>query len=409
MRIAVHDYAGHPFVFELSRQLAKAGHEVMHLFFEGDPGPKGASTLRTSDSRNLHISPVKIRRNYRKDNLFVRRSQDIEYGLNCSREILAFDPDIILSGNTPIESQNILLSSATRKGACFVFWMQDFYSLAIRELVGNKFLGFGGLISSYYESLERRLLGKSDAVVIISDDFIPGLEGIFVDHSEFYTIPNWGAIEDISVVEKLNPWSRKMGLQSEYVILYSGTLGLKHDPMAICALSDHFADDRDVRIVVSAVGAGFDALKSELESNPRPNLILKGLEPFDALPDMLGSADTFVALLEEDAGRYSVPSKVLSYLCAGRPILLSAPSSNLSSKIVLEAGAGRVVKPGDHQSLAAAAEELKLAPDVRQAMGASGRRYAERSFDIEVIAKQFVGVFEAAVERRERGRPATAK
>lgn len=333
--------------------------------------------------------------------MLVRRAQDIEYGRNCSDVILAFKPDVIISGNTPIESQKKLVSAAFKGQIHFVFWMQDFYSLAIRELIGTRMFGAGRFISAYYECIERSLLKRSDEVIIISDDFFPGLDRIHVDHSEFHIIPNWGAIGDIPTVEKSNPWLESMGLDTEYVILYSGTLGLKHDPMAICALADHFSSDPSVKVVVSAIGAGCDALKSELDVNPRPNLILKGLEPIEVLPDMLGAADTFVALLEEDAGRYSVPSKILSYLCAARPILLSAPASNLSSKIVLEAGAGRVVKPGDHQALVAAADELKCAPDLRRAMGAAGRRYAESSFDMEAIAKRFTGVFESALERRQ--------
>ena len=50
-----------------------------------------------------------------------------------------------------------------------------------------------------------------------------------------------------------------------------------------------------------------------------------GFQPFEVLPDVLGSADVLVAILEPDAGVFSVPSKVLSYFCAGRPVLLAVP------------------------------------------------------------------------------------
>ena len=36
-------------------------------------------------------------------------------------------------------------------------------------------------------------------------------------------------------------------------------------------------------------------------------------QPYDSLPDMLGAADVAIALLEPEAGIFSVPSKVLSY------------------------------------------------------------------------------------------------
>ena len=76
------------------------------------------------------------------------------------------------------------------------------------------------------------------------------------------------------------------------------------------------------------------------------------------LPDVLGSADVLVAILEADAGVFSVPSKVLSYFCAGRPVLLAVPRENLAAKIVVESGAGLVVEPSDVAGFCRAAQQL---------------------------------------------------
>ena len=65
-----------------------------------------------------------------------------------------------------------------------------------------------------------------------------------------------------------------------------------------------------------------------------------------------------VAILEADAGVFSVPSKVLSYLCAGRPLLLAVPKENLAAKIVVECGAGLVVEPSDLAGFCAAARQV---------------------------------------------------
>jgi hypothetical protein len=42
MRIAVCDYCGHPFQVQLSRQLARRGHDVLHLHSADFVTPKGA-------------------------------------------------------------------------------------------------------------------------------------------------------------------------------------------------------------------------------------------------------------------------------------------------------------------------------------------------------------------------------
>ncbi len=86
---------------------------------------------------------------------------------------------------------------------------------------------------------------------------------------------------------------------------------------------------------------------------------------------------------------YSVPSKVLSYLCAGRALLVSVPAENLAGRIVAREGAGVVVEPGDRDEFLTAAERLLGSPDERARMGANGRRYAESAFAIEPIAERF--------------------
>ena len=70
------------------------------------------------------------------------------------------------------------------------------------------------------------------------------------------------------------------------------------------------------------------------------------LQSFRDLPAALASSSVLVALLGEESGEFSVPSKVLTYHCAGRPLLLSVPASNLAARIVEQNSTGLVVPPG---------------------------------------------------------------
>jgi colanic acid biosynthesis glycosyl transferase WcaI len=404
MRIAIHDYAGHPFVFELSRQLAREGHEVRHFYFAGDLGPKGDSQVRPTDPPSFSIEPLRIRGEYSKDKLVARRRNDIEYGRVAGSRIAAFRPDVVLSGNTPLESQGALMRAVRRSGSAFVFWMQDFYSVAVAWQIGRKWYGLGRLISGYYRRMERRQIESSDAVVLISDGFRGELARMCPAAGPVHVIPNWGALPAIPERPKHNPWSEANALADRFVFLYSGTLGLKHEPLMLLELADAFADDDSVRIVVAAEGTGARLLDEQLVSRPRPNLVRLGLQPLDGFPNVLGSADVVLALLEADAGQFSVPSKVLSYLCAGRAILLSAPLQNLAAEVVREAGAGLTVEAGDARALVDAARTLRLDDAHRVELGSNGRRYAERHFDVPAVASRFEAVFEEAIARRESGR-----
>ena len=49
-RILVHDYAGHPFQVQLSRELAARGHSVLHVHSASVQTPQGALVRRADES-----------------------------------------------------------------------------------------------------------------------------------------------------------------------------------------------------------------------------------------------------------------------------------------------------------------------------------------------------------------------
>ena len=96
-----------------------------------------------------------------------------------------------------------------------------------------------------------------------------------------------------------------------------------------------------------------------------------------------------MGILEKDAGVFSVPSKILSYLCAGRPLAAAMPNDNLASKLVVDNRAGIVVEPDDETGFISAIVELLSNAKLRDRYGANGRRYAEAHFQISHICDQF--------------------
>jgi glycosyltransferase involved in cell wall biosynthesis len=141
-------------------------------------------------------------------------------------------------------------------------------------------------------------------------------------------------------------------------------------------------------------------LREMLRARPLPNLRLLPFQPIERYPDILGSADVLIALLEPTAGTFSVPSKVLSYLCGGRSILAAIPPENLAARTIERAGAGLVVSPTDEEAFLVAAKRLRVEDSLRNEFGRAARAYAERTFDTDRITDRFETVIERAVTRR---------
>jgi glycosyltransferase involved in cell wall biosynthesis len=387
--VMVHDYAGHPFTAELSRELARNGYIVHHVFFAGDKGPKGRNLRESDDPEPLTFHAISIDRDYSKTNLFVRRSCDIEYGNKIATLIEEVRPDIVLSGNTPTETQEPILKATKKRGAKFVFWCQDFYSIAAKEILSKRLPVLGSIIGSYYTHLEKRQMRNSDHIVHITEAFRQQTNEWGIPTEKVSVIPNWAAISAISVKNRDNPWSDAQKLSSGRRIIYSGTLALKHNPRLLMALAESI--DPPDELIVIANGVGMDWLREQKLG--KPTLRCLPLQPIEVFEEVLASSDVLVAVIEEDAGRFSVPSKVLSYLCAERPIVLAAPADNLAAQIVKETGAGSISNPKDIDAFVSSAQAYLDNPADRLASGVAGRSYAERTFQIEKVADAFCKVF----------------
>ena len=392
MRIVVHDYAGHAFPTSLSRALAARGHEVVHAFASSLQTPRGDLVRKPGDSPTLEFREIQMNPEYVRYKYSFRRRRNMEvcYGKEVAKFITAWKPDAVLSGNTPTETQEPITRAAIADGGRFYYWVQDFYSLAVDKILRRKIPVAGGWVGSWYRHLDRRQFQRSSKIIAITEDFTPILSSEFgVDPSQVAVIPNWALIEEIPVLPKDNPWSRRHALHDKFVYLYSGTIGMKHNPAMLLELARRHAENPEVRVVIVSEGIGAEWLRKEGAAAKLPNLIILPYQPFQDLPAVLASGDVLVGILEEEAGTFSVPSKTLSYLCAGRPLLLAIPLDNLAARITRNHKAGLTVAPGDLEGFLAAASELHQSEILRAELATNARAYAEETFPIEKTAAIF--------------------
>jgi glycosyltransferase involved in cell wall biosynthesis len=261
----------------------------------------------------------------------------------------------------------------------------------------------GGLVAWIADYTEAAVARNSEHVIAISETFLEVLERWGLSSEAVTVIPNWAALPEMPVRPRDNQWARSHDLAGRHTVIYAGTLGLKHDPRIFLRLAEALQQaDPEARVVVISEGQGRDLLEKERAQRDLNNLMLLDYQPYDCLPDVLGTADVLVAVLEPDASRYSVPSKVFNYLCAARPVVGVMPADNAAAITLTTSGAGVLADPGDTGKAASRILELLAAPPLRAEMGAAGRRYAEATFDVTTIATTFEEVLFAAAGSQNR-------
>lgn len=375
-KIIVHDFAGHPFQLDLSKEFSlNDEYKLFHIYFDSGLGPKGDFANNKSD---VEIIGIKLPIKYSKNNIFKRVICEFIYGLYLFLWLNKIKPDVVLSGNCPIDSYwGIFLSKRIFKFK-LIYWVQDIYGSAIKSILSNK-LGIIGLyVGKIYEYREKKQFRSSDALVTISDIMHEYISSVVKDKNiDVRLIPNWGNLSEIHYTAPVK--SKELP-----TLIYTGTLGFKHDPDVLIRLSNNLKGFANIEVYTQ--GSAVEYLKNK---NNASNLKIYDLLPFNEFTKKLQSAKGFLCLIEEDASKYCVPSKVLNYLCAGRPTIIIGDLTNAAAQIIEFNNAGIIINKCEVEDIYDHIKKMLHNFNYYFEMCQNSRFYAEDEFKIKNITNKF--------------------
>ncbi|MCE5292000.1 MAG: glycosyltransferase family 4 protein [Nocardiaceae bacterium] len=395
MRLLVHDYSGHPFQAELSRSLAGRGHTVRHSTCASHVSGKG--DLSNDSSGRLTYS--ELGRSPLHKQAFIRRMrEEVGFGLELIRETRRFKPDAVVLSNVPIPMQVAVSIYFSLVRMPWLYWMQDVQGVAVRSFAGRK-LGRAWLVVAFIMGVLERMCARSSAhIVVIADAFLD-VHRKWGTIGKTSVVPNWAPLEEIKPVKRDNDWALEHGLRDVVTILYSGTLGLKHNPELLVELTARVRDlGHDARLVVVSEGAAVPVIRDAAAKRDVPAQLMP-FQPYERLSEVLGSGDVLVVLLDESAGAFSVPSKTMSYMCAGRPILGLMPKENSAAALLIRSDCA--VLPPRATSLDAAANWIDSVVANREKwnmLADNTRALAETEFSLKRSTDSFETILRSILE-----------
>ncbi len=386
MRILVHDYSGHPFQVELSSELARRGHDVTHSYCEAHVSGKGNLGDPTSEVTFLPMGRDEV---VDKLNFKRRLVQELRFGVQLIRQIRAGRPDVVMIGNAPVPMMLVTTAYLAVRRLPWVLWQQDVQGVAMKSFAGEKLSKTFQVVAAVAGRGERWVARRSNAVVVIAESFVD-VHRRWGTADRTTVIPNWAPLGEIVPTDRDNAWAREQGIVEVPSLVYAGTLGLKHNPALLVGLARQVRDAGvPVHLTVVSEGPAVEVLRDEAARLDVPITQLP-FQPYDRLSEVLGSGDVLVVLLDKSAGAFSVPSKTLSYLCAGRPVLGLMPAGNLAAQLVAEADG--CVLPPDEAALPEAGRWVAgvlTDPARREELGNRARALAEREFALAGCATRF--------------------
>jgi colanic acid biosynthesis glycosyl transferase WcaI len=234
----------------------------------------------------------------------------------------------------------------------------------------------------FARALERWVYGLADKIAVISDGFARNLRAKGVPEGKLEVLPNWVDTDVLRPLPKDNPVSRRLGLHDKFVVMYSGTVSISSNLALeqVLEAAKLLTGDAEILFVIVGDGLKKSALQAKAVSLGLRNTAFLPFQPYPDLPALLAASDVLLVPLDKDKSRLSVPSKLYTFMAAGRPVLgLTTPDSEVAA-ILREADCGPAVPPDDAAAVAAAVLALARSPERRREQGGNARDYVVRRF-----------------------------
>jgi colanic acid biosynthesis glycosyl transferase WcaI len=179
---------------------------------------------------------------------------------------------------------------------------------------------------------------------------------------------------------------KKNGIDPDaFVILHAGNIGDKQRLELLVQAAKRLEGHNEIQFVIAGEGARKQAVAREAARLRADRVRFLPLQPEEDFPRMLAAAD--VLALHQHAGvtDSAIPSKMLTYLASGRPIVSTAAPESGTRRIMELAECGLAVEPENPAAFAEAILKLFEDRNLRARCGASGRSFVHKNFSREGV------------------------
>lgn len=297
------------------------------------------------------------------------------------------DVDVVYTVSPPLTMGVAAWIAARRFGTRCCLGVQDLFPQNAIDLglLSNRW------VISAFEALERFVYRVAGAVTVHSEGNKVHVVARGKSADEVHSLPNWVDTEAIQPAPRLNAFRQEAGVGDEFVVSFAGTMGWSQG-LDVVVESARILNN-EPGLVFLMIGDGAERAQLEQRARGLANLRFLPMQPKEKYASVLAASDACLVTLRPEVATPVVPSKLLTIMAAGRPVLASVPLGGDAPEIVRQSDCGLVVPPGDPIALAEAIRKLKQNPELARAQSERGRAFAEQRFSRPACVREFESVF----------------
>lgn len=356
---------------DLLREFVREGHYVRIV---SPVGGEPTTDIRRGDHAILQVETAPIQKTglLKKGIATLQIAPKIKAALkaHCADEKY----DLILMATPPITLAGVVEYVKKRDGAKVYLLLKDIWPQGIADLGA---ISEHGPVYRVFRMKEQKLYAISDRIGCMSPANVDYVlrHNPRLDAGKVELCPNSVEPVDTAVTpERRAALREKYGVpQDKTVFVYGGNLGRPQGiPFLMdCLRANVEKDDRF--FVICGTGTEYPKLKAFMEEENPANVLLLGGLPHDEYEDFVAACDVGMIFLDHRFTIPNFPSRLLSYLQAGLPVLCCTDPNTDIGSIAEQGGFGWKCLSNDAAAFTRTADEacgIDLA-----AMGQAGRQY----------------------------------
>ena len=347
----------------IAEHAAERGHEVEVFASQPSYGEHGRAASRERVG-GIAIRRVSVFRE-RKDNPLAR---GLNVAIYCARlflHVLRSKPDVVTASTFPPVIAGWTASLAAKlTGASFVYHLQDVHPEV--SVYSGGALG-RGIPLRVLRGLDNQTLRRAAAIVVLSEDMANTVrqrdiaQDLPIRTINNFLLPSFDGAES-PPADLLKPLGKRR-------FIFAGNLG-KFQNLDLLVEGVVACLERHPEAELLLLGQGEAKAGLEMRWGNHPQVRFGPFLPYAQAMELIAEADVGLVSLTRNIYRVSYPSKVLTYIGLGLPMLaLLEPESQLSREIE-ENGLGAVPPSPTPAAVAEAADRLLSGKADRQAVEA---------------------------------------
>jgi colanic acid biosynthesis glycosyl transferase WcaI len=253
--------------------------------------------------------------------------------------------------------------------------------------------------ADFLNRLEFGAYRRAKAAIVLCDSFTKALIREGFPEAGIHLIRDSVDLASIKPDGNGMAFRKRFGLTpSDFILLYSGSFGLKQGLFYVLSAARILAETNpDIRWVLVGDGETREVLAKRIkEERLDPIVKMLPLQLEADMTDMFAAANVLLLSQLRSVKDTVIPSKLLMYMAAGKPVLAAVNSGSQAAGIVRESGGGVVVEPENAEALADAVLKMRETNSSGE-MCRNNRDYAVKHFDRILILKAQQTVIENAV------------